>query len=187
MSERLNFLAKISVKLIHSTVEPNTKHVDTHKMLHKSKSYSIRIMPGAAATALDHNTWRPEEPRSSQPAQRSAAPALPAVPGPNLVQDTNPTSSQGEEQPIARKLMERFKGLNACLRKPCPWLDTCRNLHLPFGKLELNEGLKKKCKFTPFSRVCKVLNGANKQPGPWAKTVKDISSLTVMMKKSRRQ
>ena len=151
MSESLNFLAKISVNLIHSIVEPYTKHVDTHKMLQKSKSYSIRIMPGAAATALDHNTWRPEEPRLSQTAQRSAAPAVPAVPGPTLVQDTNPTSSPGEEQPIPRKLMERFKGLNACLRKPCPWLDTCRNLHLPFGKFELNEGLKKKCKFTPFS------------------------------------
>ena len=73
--------------------------------------------------------------------------------------------------------MERFKGLNACLRKPCPWLDTCRNLHLPFGKFELNEGLKKKCKFTPFSRVCKVFNGANNQPGPGAKAVKNVASL----------
>jgi hypothetical protein len=48
---------------------------------------------------------------------------------------------------------------------------------LPYGKFELNARFKKRCKFTPFRRVRPLFNGADHQPGPGAKAVKDVASL----------
>ena len=38
------------------------------------------------------------------------------------------------EPSLTRQQMERFTGLRPCLRKPCPWMGNCRNLHISYGK-----------------------------------------------------
>ena len=131
LSECLKFMSKLSVNLIHSIVEPNTKNIDTSHVLSKFKHNSYRVMPGAETTVQNPNTWRQDEPRHPQPTQRSAATA---PPGPSSAQDTNPARGvvdEPTEHNVPRKIMEKFQGLCPCLRKPCPWMDQCRNLHLP--------------------------------------------------------
>jgi hypothetical protein len=134
------------------------------------------LMPGAVTTAQDPNTWRPDEPRQPLPAQRSA---VTAFPGPSSAQDNNPARSvvdEPKEQTVPRKIMEKFQGLRPCLRKPCPWMDQCRNLHLPYSKSEQNIRFKKRCKFTPFRRVRPLFDSSDHQPSNGIKAGKNVPS-----------
>ena len=76
-------------------------------------------------------TSEPEGPASAlQGAERGVA-TRPLGPAPPVVA----TGSGGPREPTAsRQEMQKFQGLKACLRKPCPWKTDCRNLHVSFGK-----------------------------------------------------
>ena len=174
MSKCLKFISKLSVNLIHSIIEPNTKIIDTGHVLLKFKRNSHRLNTRAETTDQNPNTWRQDEPRHPPPTQRSAATA---PPGPSSAQDTNPARGVVEEpteQNVPRKIMEKFQGLRPCLRKPCPWMDQCRNLHLPYGKSEQNIRFKKRCKFYPFRRIRPLFDSPDHQPSDWIKAGKNV-------------
>ena len=49
--------------------------------------------------------------------------------------------------------MNKFAGLKACLRKPCPWKEQCRNLNVPYGENGNTRNVNTRCKFFPFRRT----------------------------------
>jgi hypothetical protein len=42
-----------------------------------------------------------------------------------------------EDLVVSRRQMDRFMHLRPCLRKPCQWHEHCRQLHIPYGELEI--------------------------------------------------
>eukprot|EP00092_Neocalanus_flemingeri_P084516 GFUD01106192.1.p1 GENE.GFUD01106192.1~~GFUD01106192.1.p1 ORF type:complete len:297 (-),score=51.34 GFUD01106192.1:74-919(-) len=85
-----------------------------------------------AAHRQQLRTSEPEGPASAlQGAERGVA-TRPLGPAPPVVA----TGSGAPREPTAsRQEMQKFQGLKACLRKPCPWKTDCRNLHVSFDEL----------------------------------------------------
>eukprot|EP00092_Neocalanus_flemingeri_P016313 GFUD01017658.1.p1 GENE.GFUD01017658.1~~GFUD01017658.1.p1 ORF type:complete len:380 (+),score=71.50 GFUD01017658.1:46-1140(+) len=85
-----------------------------------------------AAHRQQLRTSEPEGPASAlQGAERGVA-TRPLGPAPHVVA----TGSGAPREPTAsRQEMQKFQGLKACLRKPCPRKTDCRNLHVSFDEL----------------------------------------------------
>ena len=66
--------------------------------------------------------------------------------------------------------MERFTSLRPCLRKPCPWREQCRQLHLPYGESENEENIKTIPNYNSCSGVCSLPGGSTRHTYPSAKT-----------------
>ena len=45
------------------------------------------------------------------------------------------------EPSATRQQMEKFMGLKPCMRKPCPFQNNCRNLHISLGKQKENRNI----------------------------------------------
>ena len=102
----LEFSAKLSAILILTLID---------------KMINIRLCRNAATV----------RPVSALPGVGMGEAATPPGPAPPV----EATGSGGPMEPsVTRQQMERFKGLYPCLRKPCPWLGSCRNLHISYGK-----------------------------------------------------
>jgi hypothetical protein len=61
------------------------------------------------------------------------------------------------EPSATRQQMEKFLGLKACLRKPCPFRSNCRNLHISLGKQKENINILKSNNLDSRRRVFEML------------------------------
>ena len=66
--------------------------------------------------------------------------------------------------------MERFTSLRPYLRKPCPWREQCRQLHLPYGESENEENIKTIPNYNSCSGVCSLPGGSTRHTYTSAKT-----------------
>ena len=126
-----------------------------------------------AETEPQPNMWREDQPRAPPP---TARPSTTAPSSSSTAPAANPTRNMVEEPTVPRKLMDKFQGLKPCLRKPCPWKEQCRNLHLPYGKLENEKNYKTRCKFYPYRRICQMSRQPAEQPLHRAETRKVTST-----------
>ena len=133
-------------------------------------------------TEAHPNMWMEDQPIAPP---STARPATTAPSSLSTTPAANPPRNMVEEPKVPRKLMEKFQGLRPCLRKPCPWKEQCRNLHLPYGKIENEKSYKTRCKFYPYRRICPMSCQPAEQPPYRAETRKVISTAEGEPEKSR--
>jgi hypothetical protein len=67
--------------------------------------------------------------------------------------------------------MEKFLGLKACMRKPCPFRSNCRNLHISLGKQKENISIPTSNNLDSRGRVFEML-------GPTARWGAEVDGTT---------
>ena len=110
------------------------------------------------------NSWTQEQPRPPQGRllTSTSTPPAPFMTSTPTATNLATTRNMEEEPSVQRNEMNKFAGLKACLRKPCPWKEQCRNLHVPYGEKGNTWNVIKKCKFSPFRRTYEM----SREPAP---------------------
>ena len=114
--------------------------------------------------AQNPNSWTQEQPRPPQGRllTSTSTPPAPFMTSTPTATNLATTRNMEEEPSVPRNEMSKFAGLKACLRKPCPWKEQCRNLHVPYGEKGNTWNVIKKCKFSPFRRTYEM----SREPAP---------------------
>ena len=107
-------------------------------------------------TKSNTNLRRINEPEAlSRAIQGGRLGAATTPPGP--APPVEATGSGGPMEPsLTRAQMEKYTGLRNCLRKPCQFQNSCRNLHISLGKQKEKNNIPTRNNLDYRRRVCKM-------------------------------
>ena len=141
----LDLIIKCMLDMIQSFIVPKKNKI---KKSGKTLKIGINNNPcrqnAGNKPEVHPNEWREDQYLVPPVATRPPRPAnVTTTNGPNrTVSTATPTytpTDTTEDAAVSRRQMERFSSLRPCLRKPCPWCEHCRQLHIPYCESENKE------------------------------------------------